>query len=527
MKKTIIFFTFAAVMNATGQGVSGTHSFGNGYQHNIDALLCSGSNTYTVTSHNEFHSVNSYKPPKLAKLNAQGEKLWELSASPAIGEIPSLLHMTDDGAGGATYIVGSRQDCDYSTSFRYAMRNVGPDGTIYWEQQWIASSNSSIAQSPYIHCLTRDENGKYLHHFSHNSGNFDTSSVTIMNPDGSIYNILHTVQHNMTEVRMGTHFYLIGSSGNKLYGIDNNGDNVDSLTFEEPIRTFLIYNDIIYVLTKSKLYSCTQNFTALNVLSLSQYTQLLKFKREGNQLLALAYDGLYHVLTITSDLQLGAIKTIPEPLPVQPNVDFNAQRLSIGLVDDLYMWNASRMKTYDLNQTQSITTNWTDIGISDIEVTEMTVQDIPNSFPGTRRLRISVQVKLTNYGVHTLSSFRVHYAQNMGIVCGYYGVSQAFENLNLAPGASTWLNLGLIHDQTTYFQAINGVFQHNLCVYTSFPNNHNDEIVNNDACCKNVIFGHVGLDEHVSSTHEKQLLRIVDLLGREIPFRTNQVMIYQ
>lgn len=511
------------------QGLRGEYSFNENYQHFIDGMICSGDATYIVHSYDKFNVPWTIERTYLCKMNAQGQKEWEIAGAPPIGELFSTFGITEDGAGGVSYLSGSRQACDYSTSFRYVFRNVNANGELNWEKVWYDNTGGESNFESQIRGLTRDFNGKYLFNYSQNSSLLDSSSVTIYDSFGDLEEIIQIDQYDLTQIRFGTAYYLIGSSANRLFGFNTTGETQNSIEFPSDIKSFVFHNDLIYVMTESMLYTFQNDFTPVSSSPLTPYTQFENLKLVNGQLTVLSQTSSQCILlTLNNDLSLSSNQIIDVTASTNSKIDFNETHLALGNFHELYAFGSSRFRDFSLNNPNSITINTTDIGVSDIEVNYVGLSPASGAGPGVQNLSIYASAKITNYGNYTLNSCRISYFQGMHFVCGQLGYSQVIEDLNLASGESIWIDLGLIHYETNYFgwTPPNGEFSKNICVYTSNPNGHTDIQVSNDAFCKTVVYGYVGLEENVLNPQEKKLVKIVDILGREIEYGTNQLMIY-
>ncbi len=135
---------------------------------------------------------------------------------------------------------------------------------------------------------------------------------------------------------------------------------------------------------------------------------------------------------------------------------------------------------------------------------------------------IEGDVLIKNFGNKQLNECRLNHFIQQSIACGYYVYTEAFSNLNLAPGDSMWISLGPMHYEINYFP--DDTIVKAICLYTSHPNNKTDLIVPNDEYCENVILGYANLPEIKSG--EKEIIRIIDLMGRECKAQPNVLLIY-
>ncbi len=530
MKKVLlIIFTIYFSFIGLSQGLRGEYSFNSNYRHLVDGMICSGDATYIVHSHDKFNVPWTIERTYLCKMNAQGQKEWEIAGAPPIGELFSTFGITENGAGGVSYLSGSREACDYSTSFRYVLRNVNSNGDINFEIIWLDNTTPFAAMVPHINGLTRDDNGKYLFNYSQMYANIDSSSITIINVDGTLDQILQIDQYDLTEIRFGTSYYLIGASENRLFGFDASGTTQNEIEFTGNIKNFAVHNGLIYVITESMVYCYDEEFNEISSTSIPLYSLYSKLKIINNQLQILSrLSNQYVILSLDNDLNLVDTKSIDANLPVNAKIDFNATHFAIEEYHNLHVFGSSRFRDFSLNNPNSIAINRTDIGVSDIAINYVGLSPASGAGPGVQNLSIYASARITNYGNFTLNSCRINYYQGMHWICGQMGYTQIIEGLNLAPSESIWIDLGQIHYETNYFgwTPPNGEFTKNICVYTSNPNGHTDTLVSNDSFCKSVVYGYVGIEENVQNPQEKKLLKIVDLLGREIEYGTNQLMIY-
>jgi hypothetical protein len=525
MNKIYNLLAVFSLVNLHAQGLRGEHAFNDNFSHSIQGLVCSGDETFVFHNSWIFNNLTAGEV-KLSKMGSNGNEIWDVPATPPIGEVPQFIAAVED-ENAVAYICGSPQACDYSTGFRYCFRKVNAYGDVLWEHLWIDVGQSSlITFMSNIHGLTKDNSGKYLFNYSLNQNAHDTSSVSIFNSDGSLFQTLEIDQYELSEIRLGTNFYLLGTSGNKLFGFDNDGSTLDSIVLNENIINFSLVNNTIYLLTASGVYTFNEDFSPLNSTSLTSFGTSKKMKIIDGEVQVVVFQaGQYLVLVLNEDLTVANTKSIMAELPENAHIDFNNNHFAVGNSHALYYSASSRFRDFSLTNPFNIQTNWTDIGISDVEVTDVVIQPQPN-IPAVNNVKVFVNVELANYGNQVLNSCRINYHQGMHFICGQVGYSQEFFDLNLAPGTSTWITIGVVHDETNHFTSNTGVISRNICLYTSFPNQQTDLIVGNDHFCKSVVLGHVGLDENEMHAPEKTLHKIVDLLGREIPFQTNQVMIF-
>jgi hypothetical protein len=131
-------------------------------------------------------------------------------------------------------------------------------------------------------------------------------------------------------------------------------------------------------------------------------------------------------------------------------------------------------------------------------------------------------VLLKNFGNNFVSDCRLnHVISNQGI-CQPMVFTAHFSGINLPPGDSTWVNLGLMHQETNFFPSDS--ITRELCVYSSHPNYLTDLNVPNDSYCKTFFLGYIGIEE--MQPNSKTRIKITDLMGRETEYKPNSVLIY-
>ena len=121
----------------------------------------------------------------------------------------------------------------------------------------------------------------------------------------------------------------------------------------------------------------------------------------------------------------------------------------------------------------------------------MNAEEQPN-FQNVYRVKLEATALIKNYGSNVLNSCRVNHFITSSTICNHVVYTKQFENLNLAPGDSMWIPLGLIHEALNYFS--DSVIKMNICIYSSFPNSKTDLNVSNDNYCEDVVFGYVGIE---------------------------------
>ena len=202
--------------------------------------------------------------------------------------------------------------------------------------------------------------------------------------------------------------------------------------------------------------------------------------------------------------------------------DFSTSHFASSSHFPLTMFQSVRHLDFSLNSPSDVSINRTDVGIIDLVTTQI---DLQNQFGNAYLVKVYAEALIKNYGTNVLNECRINHSNGPGY-CTMYYYTNMFSNLNLAPGDSTWVNLGLVHTELTNAIPGTDTLQGDLCVYTSHPNFKTDLIVPNDQYCENVVFGFVNVDELVLPGKEKKLIRIVDLMGREVRDNSNSTLIY-
>ena len=191
-------------------------------------------------------------------------------------------------------------------------------------------------------------------------------------------------------------------------------------------------------------------------------------------------------------LALNNILTIPLVLDIATAKDFNDSHFSTSINFSLTQFTSIRHLDYSLYSNQNISVNFTDIGIIQIQPTQVTAtadQWTQNVY----QFQIYADVLLMNYGNIVLNDCRINHYVGQSIACGSNFYTEHFSNLNLAPNDSMWVSLGLIHSEENYFP--NDTISSEICVYTSHPNFKTDLNVPNDEFCETVVIGYADLSE--------------------------------
>jgi hypothetical protein len=317
-------------------------------------------------------------------------------------------------------------------------------------------------------------------------------------------------------------YHSIAYKQSTLYGFDNAGNTVSNKSFSSFIEDAMVLNDSLYLVTKDSIFIFDPAFQTIasgNITGFDTYRNLkvrdndIRFTSTTNSEINLFY--------LNKNLQVVESKSITVLEPEDQPLDYTDEHLSIVTNFALSEYFGIRHLDFSLIDSQNAFVNRTDIGIAEIQITQASVT--PNlNFNAVFQVEIAAEVLVKNYGTNTLESCRLNHYISPALACGliYYG-EEVF-NLNLAPGDSVWVPLGIIHTNERSFPTDS--LNQEICIYTSFPNSVTDLNVSNDRQCTIVTLGTASIGQ--LEAEEKKLIKIVDLLGRETNRVENQWVLY-
>lgn len=482
------------------------------YQEAKDVLIAE---EYTFLLRDEWTMLGQQRS-YLSKIDTNGQTEWNVQLMPHPAEIVDARKMMRSEKGGV-YITGFvREVCDVGGGCYWFLMEILPDGTDYWSKIWVDldcySSNSSAI---------------------HQSGDTTIWVTTYFNAgiNGTFIRGSDSLGYNTTGYGAGFNdikhltsmpgFELIGADDNTIYNYSNSSV-VSSINITGPIRDLETRNDTLYVLTADSIFEFNDTLGLIgadNVPGTNDYD----FLSLGVNTISFASRTATEVTVFTLDNSLQVInsKMILVDDANQFKVAFSNEHMSVARTFNLFDGTAVQYQDYSLLSNVSVDLDRTDVGITNLIITDIaTSQD--SNFPDLFSMELWGSVTLTNFGPDTLHSCIVNNFISQGIACGEWFYKESFSGLNLPPGDSVVLDLGLFYAENNFFGQGNSVYRE-FCPFTSYANELTDLVVGNDAYCNDFFLGVANMTE--VSIEDKEIMKMFDLLGREVQNPRNEMVV--
>lgn len=419
----------------------------------------------------------------LVKTDTSGNTIWSTPLDFPLNNLNdpvTLIPTADSGI----LVYGDAYFCDVAINCIDYIQKFDGNGNLEWSKEWLDAWCNRIS----ITGVSSDSSFIYANYFQS-----DTSAVLQYNLAGNLLDSLPIDQNNLIQVQNFGIYEKTGISSHWLFGFDSLGNSIFSRYFSGNIQSFETLNDTLYLLTSDSIFSFDTSFQLLDAnhnIFFPEFTNLKVYPYEIRFLCTAG--GQENIFVLDHDLQFGNIIVIPEIIPAGTPKDINQSHFTAAINFELYEFNAIRHLDYSLQSNQNTIVNRTDIGIIDIQATQ--VSCTPHWQTNVYYFDIAADVLIKNYGNQTLNECNINHFVTYGI-CEIVDYFEHFTNLNLAPGDSMWLSCGEIHNNLD-FLAGPDTLRKTICVYTSQPNLITDLNVANDHYCESVVVGYVGIQEN-------------------------------
>lgn len=448
----------------------------------------------------------------LMKLDTLGNVVFN-NLIPISAEYAEVVDVVNSNDNGVCVYGHAWPTCDVASECFWFVYKYDSNGSLLWTKTW---SNEFCFEVQMSGLTVTNSSEIFINHVVNNVSKIYTISTT-----GVLIDSLTTDAFNLVGIDSSSSYRNIAYKGNVMYGIDNTGAIIDSVLYNTNVEGFDVFNDSVFVLTQDSIFvynSSLQEVIAGNVPSSTLYSDL-KVKNDVIEFISNQGSSI-KLITLTHDLVVIQNITFPVEVNGDDHIDYDNEHLIAAINFDLTDYQSIRILDFSRLSSQNEIVDWTDIGIIDIVPTQTTTVFVTQ--PLVYNYQVWADVLVKNYGTNTLNECRInHFISPYGI-CQPYVYTEHFDNLSILPGDSMWISLGLIHNETINFS--NDTLLANICVYTSHPNLLTDLIVTNDNYCEFVFLGYVGLEE--LEHNKKELVKIVDLIGRETVDKPNTTLIY-
>ena len=492
------------------QGFNGELGFNDDYNQRSRGVVCVDEYSYLVKQ--QSHASSFFTTCILYKIDTLENIEFAQPIAPEFAEYRNVFSMIPSENGGVYVLSFGLPTCDVMGDCFWALQKFDGAGVVTWTK--LFPDPSCFVSN--VTGLTMDQNNFLNINFSD-----ETESILYeIDFNGNLIDSLFISRNELEQVNSSTAFEKIAFKEDSLLGFDNNGLITDYITFSSPIQNYLVISDTIFLLTGDSIFSFNSTFGQITGAAFPGYSSLSLLKNVNNTLQCVN-NGIssQDILTFNHQLQLSDVQTIPVALDATVPKDFNHLHFSSAESFALTEFYAIRHLDYSLLSAVDENTHWTDIGIEDFDVITTT---FASGWPGVYTYQFNVYALVHNYGSTVLNSCRINRIVGTSVACGYYAYCEEFTGLTIAPGENAWILIGLLPDEHGYFTG--DTLMKNVCFYTSHPNGKTDPFVANDADCQDIILGYAGIEDH--HQYEKELVKIVDVTGREIKYQSNTVMIF-
>jgi len=486
MTKTIRLFLIFILLNSPvtyfAQGLNQELGFNDNYHQLPSGVACVDEYTYLVKS--QKISGSFFTQCALLKLDTLGNVVWSIDIMPQFAEYIEVNQLIPTENGGV-YLVGNGvPTCDVLMDCYSFIQKYDPTGNLEWSNTypndcyWQNLSGISLLSSNETMVNYVDSSGSHVLQLNPSGIPIDTIPITSCYVQG--FSVLSNTE-------------IVGFHQDTLIQFDVTGTILNEQLFSSYVSSILTRNDTLLVLTQDSLFQFDNNLQVLNATTFAGISNYSKLKILDGSIYFIG-ETATGITRIGLNNQLQLINSIPFTVDLDAihYHDFSSSHVSIGDAFPLTLYNAIRYLDYSTESTVNEWVNWTDIGIVDVQINQQTISVVPNT-NGVYTTNLDVSVLVKNFGTNVLQNCRINHRIAPTIVCSDFYYTEEFQNLNLAPNDSIWINLGWIGEYTNYYQTI---VERILCFYTSHPNQKTDLVVPNDQGCEYVFFGYVGNENH-------------------------------
>lgn len=468
---------------AYSQGLNAELGFNEDYDQTSKELVCVGDFSYLVKFQK---SYGFFSKCALYKIDTLGNIMWNVPIDPVFAEFITVQEMIPSETNGV-YIMGfGMTTCDVGQHCFWFIQKFDANGVLQWTNTW---KEFTCTFSTQLTGLSLTANNELLVNY------LDSASISKVYKIDSSGFLTDSVQTTITQLKgfcelPGYDFITYG--GDSLFAFDISGNIPAIIGFTNTIQNISSVNDSLYVLTTDSIFIFDNNLNGLQGSGVTGYSQFSHLKSANNKihLVSSGTNGLA-LLELNNQLQLQNTTSIPVASDSVTHMDYSDSHFSVAHDFSLTLHHTLRYTDYSLNSTQSAPVYTSDIGVSDLDITQTLVQLV--SPPGAYLIEIWVTAKIINYGANLLNTCRINHRISPWGICSEEFYTNEFTNLNLSPNDSISINLGKIHSNIySYLDTVDV----NICVYTSHPNQVTDTIVANDQSCKYLLLGFVGIEEN-------------------------------
>ena len=476
-----------------GQGLNFETGYNNFYDQSADAVLSVGDHSYMAYVE---ESSNSYSDGYLLKYDSLGNVLWSenvVSGGSLFLKISALLPAQDGGV----YVCGSgRLQCEIDEFFVF-VNKISTDGELIWENVLEDSSTDQI--QTYISyasgfSLVDDHVVFGLGGTLMDDVESDTFNALISyNDQGELIDSL-SIDESYLEGFVsldGTGY--VAYSEQTIFKYNQLGEMSQFTQMNNYIRGLMVVEDEYYVLLPGLLMVLNSNLVEENSYTISGSSDLYHLKMFNDQVSFISGGSWQSsIITFDENFQTNTIATIPVEVNLWNHFDYSGTHFDFAENFMLTEKAGVRYRNFSLSDTDDASVNTTDIALINVAGNDLIV--LNETTENTFNVEVDVSVLIKNNGTNTLNSARLNKNITWGICSPYY-FSQEYDDLNIEPGDSLWINIGLIWLEGVEILPGANEVELEMCIYSSHPNSLTDLNVENDEVCEVLNLSYVGIDE--------------------------------
>lgn len=470
------------VFNAVSQGLNGEIGFNDNYNQHAGKIVVDDEYTYLLKQANDTEDLTHNT--EIVKLDTLENILWTKKIEPS--DVKHIEHVDIAlSSNGGTIIVGhGRGTCDIIDDCKGFVIEYNSNGDIIWTKLFSIENCEETTLSG-LSLIDGQPNINY--------SDGEVSKIYTFNSSGEIVDSLLVTPHQLGGVQNLSSFEKIAFRKDTLYGIDDTGQTISEIGFNSDIKDIAVFNDTLFVLTQDSIFKYDNALQKLENTTINGYSEYSNLKVGNNSIAFISHDeNDQHIIKLDHDFNVLETISIPVALSLNTTKDFNDLHFTCAINFDLTHFQTIRQLDFSLQSNESVALKSTDIGIIGIEVTKVDIK--AEEVEGVYNFKISANVLLKNFGDNILEDCRINNFMHDNHACGHNVYFEHFSDLNLAPGESTWVSLGIVHSEINFLSG--DTLTKNLCVYTSHPNFQTDLNVENDEFCSSVLLGYASVEEH-------------------------------
>lgn len=509
-----------------GQGLNKEFGYNNGYEQSVTALLVTNEFSYVAVQESSPFLYSTF-PSYLLKVDTNGIMLWKIpinfeSSDTDINQVKKIEEIPNLGV---LIFINAREGCDIQNECYSQIQMINHSGETLWRREW---------GNTHDNCYFNDFSYDPIGFIRVNNNLQEESRIYTISLDGEFIDSLSISSKSLDGILSTSSHPTLAVYSDSLSIIDGNGTFTQTVSFTADINAAKTINDTVYILAGAKVYQLSANLNAIADYEYQGYGELKDIKKLNNNLVIKSEtpDKIF-LLHLNNSMNVQFVDSFNVENTFTGNnygqtivfSDFSETHLAIAQFHSLHHFESVRYRDYSLNDLNNSIVNRADASPVAIRILGYEITDWSTNPFDPSSVSITADVCVKNVGTSIIESVIINNKTLQNVACGYSVYYNEFDSLNIAPGDSAWLSCGVIYDRWHFLPPNPGdTIRFLLCVYTSNPNDIVDLNVSNDYTCDFSVLGFVGLNEIEQSSKKRQLVKVVDILGREHPIVSNKIL---